>query len=309
MKRVAFALLVAACSRHTPSTSVADVDGVSISVVALKRELARARKGADAPVVPDALLQLKRTLLEGLIDRQLLLAAAHAHGIQIGGARLERAVSRARAEHDGQPLEQWLSAEGISSGEYRDDLREQLTIDQLIADEVLARVALAAGEARAYYESELKKNPQAFDEPDKVRAAQIVVKTNEEAAALLAELKKGADFAQLARTRSLSPDARQGGDLGWFSASEMPPEIANACFALERPGQLSPVTPSAFGFHLFRLEERHVARVRTFDRSLQDTLETVLRREKGEQGQRAFLERLRAKAGIRIDEAALLAID
>ena len=88
-----------------------------------------------------------------------------------------------------------------------------------------------------------------------MHARQIVVATEEEADALRSRILKGEDFEELARVHSLSPDAKEGGDLGVFSKGQMPEEFDQVVFRY-RSGTRSKVVQSPYGFHLFKVEER-----------------------------------------------------
>ena len=72
---------------------------------------------------------------------------------------------------------------------------------------------------------------------------------------LLAQLKGGANFEELARKSSDCPSAPQGGDLGFFGHGQMVPEFDAAAFAL-KPGELSAVVTTSFGYHIIKLEEK-----------------------------------------------------
>ena len=149
-----------------------------------------------------------------------------------------------------------------------------------------------------------KDHADDFAVPEQVRAAQIVVKTQEEAKRILAEIRgKGMSFDEAARRYSLSPDAKLGGDLGYFRKGVMPPVFDQACFALA-PGQVSEVVASEYGYHLFKLLEKKPAEKRSLER-VRGEVEKILLRRKQEEAQKAALQALRAKANIRIDEPAL----
>jgi peptidyl-prolyl cis-trans isomerase C len=85
-------------------------------------------------------------------------------------------------------------------------------------------------------------------------AAHILVETEEEAQALIAELAEGADFAELAAEHSTGPSGPNGGALGWFTAGMMVPEFEEAVFALE-PGEVSAPVQTQFGWHVVLLNE------------------------------------------------------
>ena len=91
---------------------------------------------------------------------------------------------------------------------------------------------------------------------EEIRARHILVGTEEEAKAILAELKKGAEFATIARVVSKDPDGQRGGDLGFFRRDQVWPNFADAAFQLQ-PGQVSPVPiHNEFGWHVIKIEER-----------------------------------------------------
>ncbi|MFH1285158.1 MAG: peptidylprolyl isomerase [Candidatus Micrarchaeota archaeon] len=88
-----------------------------------------------------------------------------------------------------------------------------------------------------------------------IRASHILVSTLEEANSVLAQLKSGADFAQLARKFSSCPSGKSGGDLGFFGKGQMVKEFENAAFALSLNGISQPVK-TQFGFHIIKLTEK-----------------------------------------------------
>ncbi len=87
--------------------------------------------------------------------------------------------------------------------------------------------------------------------PDKVHCAHILVKTEQEANAVLEELRKGASFAKLAQERSLCPSKKRGGDLGTFGRGKMVKEFERAAFALEK-GAISGAVKTQFGWHVIK---------------------------------------------------------
>ncbi|WP_375576987.1 peptidylprolyl isomerase [Paracidovorax oryzae] len=147
--------------------------------------------------------------------------------------------------------------------------------DKVLSDAYLAKVdkdnmpsdAVAEGLARNIY----KAKPERFKVPEQVQVRHILIAgTGADSRAQIEkieqELKGGADFAQLAKERSADKgSAAKGGDLGFFEAGKMVPEFDKAAFALTKPGQLSGIVESKFGYHILQLEGRHAARTRSFD--------------------------------------------
>ena len=108
-----------------------------------------------------------------------------------------------------------------------------------------------------------------------VRARHILVATEDEAKAILAELKKGTDFAELAKEKSKDPGAAaEGGDLGYFTKDQMVPEFAEAAFKLDK-GQVSDPVKTQFGWHIIKVEDKRTKPVPEFDK-VKDQVETYV---------------------------------
>lgn len=88
----------------------------------------------------------------------------------------------------------------------------------------------------------------------KIHAKHILVKTEQEAGAILFDLKRGASFEELAKKKSLCPSGKSGGDLGWFGRGQMVKEFEDAAFSTPA-GQLSKPFKTQFGWHIIKVEE------------------------------------------------------
>ncbi len=143
---------------------------------------------------------------------------------------------------------------------------------------------------------------------EEVHARHILVPSEAEAKAVIAELAGGADFAEVAKRRSKDPGAQNGGDLGFFKRGDMVPEFAEAAFALQ-PGQVTqaPVRTS-FGWHVIKLEERRSAPVPGFEESRnqlrQKMLEEQVQQVVARAREAAKIERLDQPAPSMLDGAA-----
>jgi len=126
-----------------------------------------------------------------------------------------------------------------------------------------------------------------------VRARHILVPTEAEAKAILAEIKKGTDFAELAKQKSKDPGAAaEGGDLGYFSKEQMVPEFAEAAYKMDK-GQLSEPVKTQFGWHIIKVEDKRTKPVPEFDK-VKDQIETFVMRK----AQSEFITKLRDGAKI-----------
>src|ERR1700719_4068713 len=99
---------------------------------------------------------------------------------------------------------------------------------------------------------------------EEVHARHILVETEDEAKAIVEQIKGGADFAELAKEKSKDPGAQDGGDLGYFTKDQMVPEFAEAAFKLDK-GQISDPIHTQFGWHIIKVEDKRTKPTPTFD--------------------------------------------
>jgi peptidyl-prolyl cis-trans isomerase C len=151
-------------------------------------------------------------------------------------------------------------------------LRNKLLMETYLQGEMKAAMTDAA--MRQVYDDASKQ----MKGEQEVRARHILVETEDEAKAVLAELKKGTDFAELARLKSKDPGAAsEGGDLGYFTKDQMVPEFAEAAYKLEK-GQLSEPVKSQFGWHVIRVEDKRDRVIPPFDQ-VKDQVEAFVARK------------------------------
>jgi peptidyl-prolyl cis-trans isomerase C/foldase protein PrsA len=230
------------------------------------------------------------------VDRLLFVQEAAKRGLEIPAADVEQRLQRMRADWPAEEFEALLAQRHQTLDELRSELRAQLVQERLFHELVYPRVAVTEEEIRA----ELLAHPELQQEPEQVHAAQIVVKELDQAKEIRAKLREGAKFADLARERSLSADAKDGGDLGWFPRGVMPPQFDTVAFSLGA-GQISEVVTTDYGFHIFKLLERRPARKKDLA-AVRADIEKRLLRAKQEQAQTDFVTQLRSKAEIRVNE-------
>lgn len=100
---------------------------------------------------------------------------------------------------------------------------------------------------------------------ERLRARHILVKTEKEAKAILAQLQNGGKFEELAKKHSTDGSRNYGGDLGYFTAEEMVPEFSQAAFALQKGGVSQPVQTSD-GWHIIKVEDRKAGGPQPFEK-------------------------------------------
>ncbi len=307
---VLVALAAAGCGRcggdhekkAPPPKAVALVNGEPITAELVQRELAQSRaSGGEGEGRVDV---LRRRVLEEMIDRALLLQQARSRSIVVGQDQVERAFLRIRSEYPGTHFDDLLAEERLSQAELKARLKDQLTVEKLFHEEVFPRVQVSEADTERWYSD----HPQEFQEPERVHVQQIVVATKEEALQLRDKVRRDpSKFAEIARQASIAPEGKNGGDLGFIGRGSGFPEVFDVCFQLPL-NAISEVTPSPYGFHLFRVVERKAASKRTFDQARGAIGEKLLR-EKRARAQEEYLDALRKQAQIRVDQAALAAVN
>lgn len=178
---------------------------------------------------------------------------------------------------------------------------------QYLQKEVIEKVTINDAKARAYY----KDNPETFKTPETVRARHILVKTEptvteedkkklkEKAGEILEKLKKGEDFAKLAGELSDDPGTKtKGGDLGFFPKGSMISAFEEAAFAL-KPGGLSAIVETEYGYHIIKLEEKKEALLEPYDK-IKDKVKDQALQELRKKAVNDFIENALKSAKVEI---------
>jgi len=248
-----------------------------------------------------------RQALQQMIVRELLFQEAVKRNLTADDARVDQAYNEARVRFkDDKAWAALLAGQGMDPQAFRAELRVLHTIQALLAQVAEQAHAQATDqEAMAFYQS----HPAAFDTGEKVRASHILVRVPEgtpgprkeelrkKAEALLARVRAREDFAALAKESSEDPgSAAKGGDLGQFGRGQMVPAFEQAAFVL-KPGEVSGVVESPFGFHIIKVSEKVPARKLGFAEA-KERLKQEMVQQKRQQAQQSFVNSLRAKAKI-----------
>src|SRR5436305_4169962 len=182
----------------------------------------------------------------------------------------------------------------------RDDFKTRLAFarNRLLMDNLLAvegKAATTDENMKKVYEDAAKQ----ISGEQEVHARHILVETEDQAKKIEAELKKGADFAELAKKESKDPGASDGGDLGFFTKDQMVPEFSTAAFALE-PGKISDPVKTQFGWHVIQVEEKRTRKAPDFEQ-VKPQIETYVVRK----AQADYVAKLRTAAKVeRMNDAA-----
>jgi peptidyl-prolyl cis-trans isomerase C len=168
-----------------------------------------------------------------------------------------------------------------------DIARNKLLMEGLLTAE--AKSAVTDDAMRKVYAEATKQ----MGEEKEVHARHILVEKEDEAKAILADLKKGGDFVTIAKEKSKDPGSKEsGGDLGYFTKDQMVPEFAEVAFKLDK-GQLSDPVKTQFGWHVLKVEDKRNRPIPEFDK-VKDQIETYVVRK----AQADLVTKLRSEAKV-----------
>jgi peptidyl-prolyl cis-trans isomerase SurA len=208
---------------------------------------------------------VERQILERLIGDRVQLQFAKETGLRVEDAELERAVARIAEQNKItiQTLRSTLEKDGIPYSKFREDIRNEIVMTRLREREVDNKIVITESEIDALLSASANEEMRS----DEVNLSHILVVVPENASPeqvqarraraeeALAQLRKGADFRQVAAAFSEAPDALQGGVMGWRAGERLPTLFYDALKSM-KPGEVSGLLRSGNGFHILKLNER-----------------------------------------------------
>ena len=207
---------------------------------------------------------LRRQVMERMVAERLQQQAARQLGFTVSDERLDQAIRRVAEQNRKSPEDLRRESEKEPGGyrAFREELRGQLLVQQLVEREVNNRVFVSEAEvenflaARAGRDGGVEYNIShiLLGLPESA-SPEVIARARQRAEGLHAELRKGADFGQLAVANSQGQNALEGGGLGWKQSGQLPDLFVNALRTL-KPGTVSEVLRSPSGFHILRLNDR-----------------------------------------------------
>jgi peptidyl-prolyl cis-trans isomerase C len=277
-----------------PDHILAQVNDEQITVDEFNREVKELILEPGKETKGRSLENLKQAYLDQVIERKILVQEARQLGIRVSQEELNQAISEIKKDYPGEGFGEKLGLKGVTLEEWKARLEEKLLAEKMIRNALYYRGEIDEKEVLRYYES----SPSSFQVPQKVRARQIVVASEEEVIQILNQLKKGENFEKLAMKKSLGPEKVEGGDLGYFSQGERPSEFDHV-FTME-VGTISEVIKSPYGYHVFKLEEKIEPRQIPFEEAKSGIFQE-LRQKKGEEEYQRWLKGLKGKAKVKIN--------
>jgi len=217
----------------------------------------------------------KKELLETMVIRELILQQAQKDGIEKSPAVADKL----------------------------EDLKKRVVVEAYLKKKVEEQANITDADLQKFYE----QNKEKFKTGEQVHASHILVKTEKEAQDILAQIKKGGNFEELAKKHSIDGAAAKGGDLGWFGKGSMIPEFEKVVFGLKE-GELSGVVKTQFGYHIIKLTGKRAAGTRPFD-EVKEQIKAAMLPEKQQGVFQKLKEDLKKDAKYSIKEDVLKGLD
>ena len=176
------------------------------------------------------------------------------------------------------------------------NLSNQILIQELVTKEIIEKVTVSDGAIEKEYSS----NPTLYTEAEQVKARHIMVNTQEEADAVQNELKDGKPFEQVAKEKSQSPDAQNGGEMGMVRKGDLDPDMEKVLFDLA-PGHVSEPIKTDYGIHIFLVEDHLQPRLKDLEEVKEEIRSKLLPKIQQETFEK-MIEDLKNKSEIAILE-------
>ena len=285
---------------------LARVNGQPVTKVDLER-LVKNMEAGRGPIPAERRDEVLRGALDQLITYTVMKQEAAARKLTIADAEVDSKIAEMRQQLPSEAeFNKALAARNTTVDQLKKDAREDMVINKMMEAEVATAGAATEVEAKDFYD----KNPDKFKQPESVRASHILITADEKTDeatkkaarakidGILKRAKAGEDFAALAKANSADGSAAQGGDLGFFARGRMVPAFDQAAFAM-KPGEISDVVTTEFGYHIIKLTEKKEGSSVPFDEVKPKVVE-YLTNQKKQQRVDSFIEEAKKRAKIEV---------
>jgi len=290
---LALILVTTGCSSLVGGKWAVKVNGDSILVKDYDARVAEAQKTYekqgmkfDTEEGKKALPQIKSQLLDRMIEGKLIAQEVKKQKLNPEDAKVKEQEDIIKKNiGDDAKFQDTLKQQGMTEAE----LKNFLTVYEKVTGDIKE---ISDTDAKAFFD----KNVANYTQPESVTARHILVKTEDEAKAIITQLTAGADFAQLAKDKSIEPGAKEsGGELGTITKGKMVPEFETAVFA-QKAGTFSksPVK-TEFGYHVILAETHTLAVAPDYEKLKNRVKEDALNTAKDTKFQ-TYFDDLRKKA-------------
>jgi peptidyl-prolyl cis-trans isomerase C len=261
----------------------------------------------QGPIPAERRDEVLRSTLDRLITYTVLSQEAKSRKVTCTDAEIDERLGQMQKQFpNGEAFKKALAERNMTLDRLRNDTRDNLVISKMMETEVSTTPGASDADAKEFYD----KNPDKFKQNEQVRASHILIRVDEKADAgakqkaraqvdaLLKRAKAGEDFAKLAKENSADGSAAQGGDLNFFGRGQMVPAFDEAAFSL-KPGQISDVVTTQFGYHIIKVTERKEPSTVPLDQ-VSERIKQFLSGQKKQQKADEFITALKQKSRIEV---------
>jgi peptidyl-prolyl cis-trans isomerase SurA len=253
-------------------------------------------------------LEIRRKIIDFLVDEKITNEKIQELGIQVTPNEIDAAIERIKQSNHltHEDLLASLKKQQMSYESYRERIKRDLERTRLINFEVKSKIIIREEEIKEYY----SKNKDKFSTPENVHLAAIFLKqkdpSNQEetlalyhkAEEIVARLKRGENFTDMARKLSQGPGAEEGGDLGLFKTSQLDPDLIKVVKNMSSGDISRPIMRPA-GIQIVKLVEKQYGRVEPFE-TVRDAIFGILYQEEINKRYFSWIKELRKKAYTKI---------
>jgi len=278
-----------------------------------KEELKKEAQQQDPVNADKFVAERDKDVLRDLIDQELLLAKGKDLGITADTEVIKKLDEmRKDMKLDSmEELEKAAQSQGVSFEDFKQNLRNQIITQQVIGKEVGSRLIIAKDDEKKFYD----EHKAEMEQPEMIRLSEILISTDAKpndstdeanrlqaaqakADGLLAQIRNGAKFDEVAKKSSDGPTAAQGGDLGEFKRGTLAKELEDKTFVM-KPNDVSDVIRTKQGFVILKVTEHHNAGVPPLS-EIEPRIQDALYMRKLQPALREYLTKLREDAFIDI---------
>ena len=271
-------------------------------------------------MMPQYRQQIRKRIIDQLVVEELLAQKEKQKNIDVNQSELDQQINKQITEQNLtiDEFKALLKAYGTNFSNYQQDVRKRLMFEKLVETEFAQKIQTPTTEqTKAYYD----ENLQQFSEPEKIHAKHILIKSEDgndpnqaklrakaKVQEILEQIKAGGNFEELAKQYSACPSGKGGGDLGMQPKGTFVPEFEKAAYAL-KPGQVSDVIETGFGFHIIKLMEHSDANTMSFEQAKEKIIQILTDKQK-EQIVVDYIQKMKAEADIKfVNEADKIEIN
>ncbi len=302
------ALPLSAKENPAAKTKVAVVNGTEITRADFDRGMQEIQQRLimmKKSLKDKELQELKKDVFESLIDRELLYQEIRINGNKAEETEIDEQIKKIKEQFPGEDeFKKAIAKMNISLTELRVQIEREMSINKFVKKQFADKVVISEKEANDFYNS----NPNTFMKADSIKASHILIKVDPKADEAMktaaqkkikevqSKLKKGDDFATLAKGYSQCSSAAGGGDLGYFGRGQMVKPFEVAAFAMD-PGEVSDIVETKHGYHIIKVIDKKTGEKTPYEQ-VKVKIKGFLKQQKVQEGIKAYVNKIKKTAKV-----------